>query len=138
MLSLPYVAQVPVSPNAPKSACPKCRRLHCTNPDHVRVPWQGSTHGRQTQRPEYAADRKRRDECVLLFLSESESVMLEDGRYVRCPDCHRWVKAERKAWVADHVQAVLFGGGEDGALRVHCATCSHRQGGRAANARRKV
>ena len=61
------------------------------------------------------------------FLNE-HGFLLSDGKTMaaRCPEC----RAVKVKWVADHVVPLAEGGTEDGALQVHCKTCSGRQGAR--------
>ena len=61
------------------------------------------------------------------FLNE-HGFMLSDGvtKAAHCPEC----REVRVKWVADHVVPLAEGGTEDGALQVHCKTCSGRQGAR--------
>lgn len=120
---------------APKRACPVCRSLHCTDPAHVRKPWQGVPRTRQLIRPEYSspAQVKRRAAVVAAFMGQ-HGIRLQNGDTIaRCPDCGKM----RARFVADHAVPIAYGGPEDGPLRVHCASCSGKQGARIANAARR-
>ena len=68
------------------------------------------------------------------FLNE-HGFLLSDGKTMaaRCPECG----AVKVKWVADHVVPLADGGTEDGALTVHCKTCSGRQGMRIAAKKRR-
>jgi hypothetical protein len=119
-------------PSSPKPRCRVCHQLHCTNPEHK---WQPSKRGeRVTERPDYSTshERKRRAATVAAFMAE-HGFVLENGDVVaHCPECRRL----RARFVADHIVPLIEGGSEDGELRVHCRSCSGKQGARIAARRR--
>ena len=114
-------------PISPKPRCRVCQQLHCTEPSHR---WQPDKRGiRNTPRPEYntSRERKRRAAAVAAFLAEHGFVLANGDRVARCPDCGR-VRAQ---WVAHHIVPFIEGG-EQGELRVHCRSCSGKEGARIA------
>jgi hypothetical protein len=124
-----------LTPYAPKPACPKCRRVNCTDASHRAKPHGWSDGNTRARRPRYAdtEELKRRGAAVRAWLG-ANAVVGEDGkRYACCPDCFTW----QTQFVADHVVPVALGGGEDGPLRVHCRRCSDRQGSAIARTRRR-
>lgn len=109
-------------PYKPKPACPKCRRMNCTDPTHKPKPFV-TARPRSERRPDYHRDRGRRREAVKAHIAAY-------GEW--CPLCGRvGVKL-----TADHIHAVGLSGDEFGALSVHCLDCQRRQGARVANERR--
>lgn len=120
-------------PTSPKPRCRVCKQLHCTDPSHKREPRQRTQAA--LQRPERNSwpERKRRAATVSAWLSV-HGITLENGDVIaRCPDCRQM----RVNFVADHVHPLATGGPEDGELRIHCASCSGKQGARLAAWRRK-
>ncbi len=119
-------------PIRPKPRCSTCGRLGCT--EHKRPPWvaRGERREARPERTSYA-ETKRRREVVAQFMAE-HGITLPNGDVIaRCPQCHQ-MKAR---FVADHVVPLAVGGSETGRLRVHCASCSGRQGAAITNAKRR-
>lgn len=113
-------------PWAPKPRCQTCGRIGCR--EHVKTRGE-----RRTPRPEYASSEQvaRRRATVQAWLSE-HGITLENGDVIaRCPECGQM----RARFVADHVIPLKLGGSEDGPLRVHCRSCSGRQGAALTNRR---
>lgn len=122
-----------LSPMRPRPACRVCRRVGCTDPSHKPKPF-AKAETTAERRPEYRsyAQQKRRRATVNAWLSMHEVGRTEQGKRVAvCPDCQQL----RCAWIADHVVPVMDGGSEDGALRVHCLSCSRSQGARVGHKR---
>lgn len=119
-------------PMMPERACPKCRRVGCTDPAHKPQPFAGAR-SRRLPRTSYrdSAEVERRRATVAAFLVERGFDLSDGNRAARCPDCGK----VRTRFVADHVTPLAHGGREDGALRVHCAVCSGQQGAKIANER---
>ena len=119
-------------PYKPKSACPVCRRLDCTDARHKPKPFATVAPTRQ-RRPEYDSwrEQQRRKGVVSSWL-DANTTHTEDGKRIAvCEECGRYAAH----FVADHVFAASEHG-EAGPLRVHCASCSRRQGGRIGNERK--
>jgi hypothetical protein len=124
-----------MSPSKPTKVCRVCQRKNCTDPAHKPVPFGGVN--KRSPTPAYRADAGRRKAArdAWCAVNCERQYVAEGWRWVGvCPDCGQ----TRKDWVADHVTPVALGGGEDGELRVHCRTCSTRQGGVVANASIKL
>jgi len=122
-------------PTRPKYPCPRCHHVRCTCPlvDEGSA-WAGQRGRRRLQRPtrNSSSERKRRADVVAAFRAQ-HGVFCSDGSVVaRCPECNK-MKAR---FVADHIVPIAFGGTEDGPLRVHCLSCSGRQGARIARMKR--
>jgi hypothetical protein len=122
-------------PVRPKYPCSRCHHVRCTcAPRPERKAWQDSTPTKQ-RRPDYAtyAERKRRKATVDAWLGQHSRSQHMGKPVAICPEC----KQLRSSWVADHVVPVDVSGDEHGDLRVHCRSCSSKQGARLAAAHRR-
>lgn len=119
-------------PVSPKPRCAVCGRIGCT--EHGRKARQRTE--RRLERPERgsSAETRRRAAVVAAFMAEHGRQCANGDVIARCPECRQM----RARFVADHVVAIALGGSEDGELRVHCVSCSGRQGATIANRKRKV
>ncbi len=118
-------------PVRPKSPCPRCRRVRCVCPPaemRERKPWAQRPAATAKRRRVYVTsrERKRRKSTVEMWLNQNQRGYLHGKPCAICPECHEL----RNAFVADHVVPIAVGGDEGGPLRVHCRSCSNRQGGR--------
>ena len=122
-----------VVPTSPKGRCRVCKQLHCTDPKHARQPRQRTQASVQRPTRNTWPERKRRAAIVSAWLSVHGRALENGDVIARCPDCRQM----KRNFVADHVLPLAQGGSEDGELRVHCASCSGRQGARLAALRRQ-
>ena len=124
-----------MSPVSPKYPCARCRRVHCVCPPQAPRPaWQDSQPTKD-RRPDYVtyAERKRRKDTVDAWLEQHSHGNVHGKQVAICPDCHQ----ARASWVADHITPMARGGDESGPLRVHCVSCSRKQGARLAGEHRR-
>ena len=119
-------------PYKPKSACPVCRRLDCTDLRHKPKPFAAVAPTRE-RRPEYDSwrEQQRRKRTVAVWLAANGTPTTDGKVAAVCPECGRL----HVSFVADHVRPAMDHG-EAGPLAVHCIVCSRRQGGRIGNQRK--
>jgi len=121
-------------PYKPKPACPVCRRVNCTDPEHRR-PKEPSGWHRGRRDPRRAghsrAETQRRAAVVKAWRAAHGNV---------CPACgyrDRYPDGKPVKLTAEHLNPVALGGAEDGPLGVMCMRCQTRQGSAIGRAKRR-